>query len=70
MTSELQLKPCPFCSGVAQFCGVDPDEPHTCHMIVCTGCGISVDCIDPTAITCDDINELKTIMAKKWNYRV
>ena len=38
------LKPCPFCGGPAAYCDEMPDEePHQCHHIVCTECGMSAD---------------------------
>jgi hypothetical protein len=67
MTKELYLKPCPFCSGVARFCG---DATHECHIIVCSGCGITVDG-DGTALgECETLEATRDAMATKWNVRV
>lgn len=68
LTKE-QLKPCPFCSGVASFCGQHVgDDEHPCHHIVCSGCGLSADYgagVDP-----DTLEELQGLCAAKWNLLV
>lgn len=58
------LLPCPFCSGQPRWC---KDNEHECHLIVCTGCAISIDFQEnPDTET---VQQLRDILAAKWNKR-
>lgn len=62
-----QLKPCPFCGGVAGWCQSCDEEG--CHYIVCDGCQFQVDTLkDYPRI--ETIAGLREVMAKAWNRRV
>lgn len=68
MTPE--LKPCPFCGGQAAYCqDVDPAEPHNCHHVVCTGCGLDADFSRQIDNDCDTVDQLRTACADRWNRR-
>ena len=61
------LKPCPFCGGKAKF-DVVPDEDKANwggEFIACTNaaCGASTNLMFPSK------DEVKTLLAEKWNRR-
>jgi len=63
-----EFKPCPFCGGKAVWCyGLDWEEEHDCHMIVCEKCGASFDLADED--NPETLEELREICANKWNTR-
>jgi hypothetical protein len=63
--TDIQLKPCPFCGGKAEWC-----DCGVCPRIVCTKCGLMVEwdgryeeMFDP------DLDKCKKFNAKLWNGR-
>lgn len=64
-SKELTLQRCPFCGGQPRWC---KDDEHECHRIVCDGCKVSIDFDENPDV--ETVEELRAIMADKWNRRV
>lgn len=70
MTDE--LKPCPFCGGIARWCDSEPDEEgvmHECEQVVCDSCQISFSLTGYGHEGCETYAEAKVKMQAIVNAR-
>lgn len=66
-TSDIKLKPCPFCGSQNVRLSVIEDTPHS--YVTCNSCRISVEIKNDMKIHKDKLNTLKRVVAKIWNTR-
>jgi hypothetical protein len=59
---------CPFCGGKVDWCGHDPDEPHSCHQITCNNCG-NFDLGRGAPDTIETVEELQVYCLNQFNAR-
>ena len=72
----MELKPCPFCGGKADFKLVEVDEPVTFfdlfYCVRCSDCGFQFGYAHISRLPqfCEDeVRQAKSILEKKWNRR-